>query len=125
MLYLWIFISVLLGTLGQVFMKERMKAMGPFPAAPALDQVVVYFWNTAWSWQMFGAAASYGVSFLIWLGVLSRADLTLARPLMSISYLLVLFYGYWVGERVSLERVFGVALITLGVFFVARSAASG
>lgn len=125
MLYFWILISVLLGTLGQVFMKERMKTMGPFPGTAGLEQTVLYFWNTVWSWQMFAAAASYGVSFLIWLGVLSRADLTLARPLMSISYLLVLAYGYWVGERVTFERVLGVALITLGVFFVARSAASG
>lgn len=53
---------------------------------------------------------------------LSRVDLSFAYPFLSISYVLVLFAGYfWFGETVNASRIVGVALICCGTFFVARS----
>jgi multidrug transporter EmrE-like cation transporter len=56
------------------------------------------------------------------LAALSRVDLSFAYPFLSISYILVLIASYfWLGEAVNATRVFGVALICCGTFFVARS----
>jgi multidrug transporter EmrE-like cation transporter len=56
------------------------------------------------------------------LAALSRVDLSFAYPFLSISYILVLIASYfWLGEAANATRVFGVALICCGTFFVARS----
>lgn len=53
---------------------------------------------------------------------LSRVDLSFAYPFLSVSYILVLFAGYfWFGEDINISRITGVAFVCLGTFFVARS----
>lgn len=114
-------ISILLGALGQIFMKEGMKAAGPIALDQGLPHLFYYYLNVFLSPYILGAVASYGVSILLWLGVLSRADLTLIRPLMSIGYILTMVYGYYAGEHLTPGRVFGTLLIIVGLYFVARS----
>lgn len=122
MIYLWIVISVLLGSVGQILMKVAMNRVGPFPGLRVgLLEAADYFLRAMLSLPMVGAVASYGLSFLLWLAALSRTDLSLARPFVSISYLIVALYGYYAGERLTWERSLGIALIAIGVFFVARS----
>jgi multidrug transporter EmrE-like cation transporter len=53
---------------------------------------------------------------------LSRVELSFAYPFLSVSYILVLFAGYFLfGEMVNASRIIGVALICGGTFFIARS----
>ena len=53
---------------------------------------------------------------------LSRVELSFAYPFLSVSYILVLFAGYFLfGETVNTSRVVGVVLICGGTFFIARS----
>jgi drug/metabolite transporter (DMT)-like permease len=60
---------------------------------------------------------------LFWLAVLSRWPLTLAYPLLSISYIIGIIASVVIlKERVSLIQVVGVFVIILGVFLVSRSA---
>jgi multidrug transporter EmrE-like cation transporter len=48
--------------------------------------------------------------------------LSFAYPFLSVSYVLVLFAGYfWFGEAVNVSRMMGVALICGGTYFIARS----
>lgn len=65
--------------------------------------------------------ALYGLGAAVWLGVLSKWDVSKAYPLVGLGFVLTLAVGVAAGEHVSLSRVFGVALICAGVFFVARS----
>ena len=68
-----------------------------------------------------------GLSVLVFsmglhLMALSRVELSFAYPFLSVSYILVLFAGYyWFGETINASRMIGVALICLGTFFIARS----
>jgi drug/metabolite transporter (DMT)-like permease len=122
MVYAGVFCSVILGALGQVLMKEAMKIVGPFGAYTGFSDLIAYFLRAALSVQMVGAVFCYGLSFGIWLLVLSRADLSFARPMVSFGYVIIIIYGYMSGENMSAERVLGVSLIMVGLFFVARSA---
>ncbi|MBX7058085.1 MAG: EamA family transporter [Leptospirales bacterium] len=122
MIYLWLIVSALLGSLGQILMKIAMNRAGPSPEfSSGVSVAALYFARALFSSPMIGAVAAYALSFLLWLAALSRTDLSLARPFVSISYLVVAVYGYFAGERLSWERVLGIALITVGLFFVARS----
>ncbi|MBE7438772.1 MAG: transporter [Spirochaetales bacterium] len=113
--------SIILGAFGQIFMKEAMKAAGPVPFELSFAVLWRYFWNALLSWRMFAAAGSYGISFLLWLAVLSRSDLSLARPLMSLGYLITLLYGVYAAESITAMRIWGTLLIVAGLVLVARS----
>lgn len=56
------------------------------------------------------------VEFGVWLAVLTLAPLSLAFPLMALSYCgVVAASHFWLNERVGKRTVFAMFLITLGV----------
>ena len=64
----------------------------------------------------------YGLSSLLWLDVLSKLDISLAFPLVSLTYVITLFVGgFFFGEVITLTRVLGVLVIVGGVALVAQS----
>lgn len=64
----------------------------------------------------------YGVSAILWLEVLSKLDISVAFPMVSLTYIGTLFVGRFLfSEPVSLCRVLGVLLICSGVFLVIQS----
>jgi uncharacterized membrane protein len=59
--------------------------------------------------------------FASYLTALSWADLTFVLPATALGNVLVaLLSRFWLGESISVERWMGIALITLGVGFVAQ-----
>ena len=58
---------------------------------------------------------------VVWLGVLSKWDVSKAYPLVGLGFVLTVAIGFLVGEDVTLTRAMGVALICAGVFVVGRS----
>lgn len=63
----------------------------------------------------------YGIGAIVWLGVLSKWDVSKAYPLVGLGFVFTLVVGYLVGERITLPRVIGVFLICSGVFLVGNS----
>lgn len=64
----------------------------------------------------------YGISAICWLWVLSRVQLSLAYPVLALSFPLVVGGSYLLfGEGVSLIRWGGVGVIMLGVSLLART----
>jgi uncharacterized membrane protein len=71
-------------------------------------------------WIAFGIALLIGF-FASYLTALSWADLTFVLPATAFGNVIVaLLSHYWLHETISLERWAGIALITLGVGFVAQ-----
>ena len=63
----------------------------------------------------------YGLGAIVWLGVLSKWDVSKAYPLVGLGFIFTVAIGFMVGEHVTLPRAIGVALICAGVFFVGSS----
>ena len=64
----------------------------------------------------------YVVSVAVWLVALSRVDVSIAYPMLSLGYVVNAFAAWWLfGEALGPARFAGIALILLGVFIVARS----
>ena len=66
----------------------------------------------------------YGASLVSWLIALSRYPLSLAYPLLSLSYVVVYLAAAaspLLAEPLSESRTVGIALIVVGVVLVARS----
>ena len=68
-----------------------------------------------------GGFLLYGLGAIVWLGVLSKWDVSKAYPLVGLGFVFTMLVGLMLGEQVSAPRAAGVALICTGVFLVARS----
>jgi drug/metabolite transporter (DMT)-like permease len=65
---------------------------------------------------------SYVISVGAWLVVLSRVDVSVAYPMVSLGYIITVILGKFLfNEAVTLQRLLGVLIICAGVVIVARS----
>lgn len=111
-------IGVLLGIVGQLSLKAGMKAV----TATAAKGVVGLLMGAAFNLNVLIGVACYGLSMIFWLLVISKLDLSLAYPMLGISYIGVVFASWWfLGEAISPMRWAGTMIICLGVYLVARS----
>jgi len=116
--YIIMVISVLLAVAGQLLMKRGMIAFGTFPVSQLLFKIIPIFMNP---WVFLGLAC-FGLSSIFWLVVLSRLELSLVYPMVSVGYVLVALVSWLVfKENVSLIRWAGIIVIMLGVFLISRS----
>lgn len=59
------------------------------------------------------------LTFIIWSGILSKIDLSVAVPLASFSYVLVPIVSIiFLHEKINALRWIGIAFILIGVYFV-------
>ncbi len=123
----WVGASVVLSACAQLLMKAGMLELhglgGGFArfADPGPELLPVVGW-------VLGGLACYAFSMLSWLAALTRFELSMAYPLLSLSYVLVYLGAVWwprLGETVSLAKTAGIVLIVLGVVLVTRTADSG
>ena len=63
----------------------------------------------------------YGLGAVVWLAVLSQWDVSKAYPLVGIGFVLTALFGWFLGEDVTILRLFGVALICAGIACVGWS----
>jgi multidrug transporter EmrE-like cation transporter len=120
MVWMWLALSIILGAVGQICMKLAMNRVGPVVLDKGIPGFLSYFLDAVLSIPLLSAVALYGTSFLLWLMVLSRMDLSVARPFTALGYFMVLIWGAMAGEAVTASRTIGVVLITAGVFFLLR-----
>lgn len=110
-----------IGTVGQLLLKHVMKSIGPVgigQIASPLKIVLALCLNPLFLL----ATALYFFGFLIWLVVLSRLDLSLAYPILALSYFLVPLLS-WIlfGEQIPAMRWCGIGIICFGVCIVGLS----
>lgn len=68
------------------------------------------------------AMCLYGVISFAWVWVLQKVELGRIYPLMALAFVLVPLGSYHVfGERFSSQYWYGVALIVLGIFIIAKA----
>lgn len=69
-----------------------------------------------------GGLACYGISLVVWIIGLSRTDVTIAYPMLSLGYVVSAF-GAWMflGEAVSPQRLAAIGVIVVGVVLLART----
>lgn len=112
------FISISLAIVGQLMMKHGMMMFGQFPVTHLLSNLLPMVFQP----YVFIGIMCFGISSIFWLVVLSRIDLSMAYPLVSIAYIVTAIFSYYVfKENISIIRWIGIITICLGVFLVSRS----
>ena len=115
-----IFISVFLGAVGQVSMKQGMSRLGGISLKfPTLFATLISMFTEPF--VLLGIFL-YVISTIFWLTALSRVDLSYAYPMISAGYVFVLVFSlFFLNERLNFIRIVGVLLICGGVFLISRS----
>ncbi|MGH8231948.1 MAG: SMR family transporter [Steroidobacteraceae bacterium] len=69
-----------------------------------------------------GGLLCYVISVLVWILALSRVDVSVAYPMLSIGYVVSALAGWLLfSEQLSAARIGGIGIIIVGVWLVARS----
>ena len=107
---------VLLSSAAQIAMKRGM-------GAPTSADVGSTYMQALGSPMVWLGLMLYGASAVLWLWVLSRLDVSVAYPLVSLGFVVTLALGVlWLGEPFSWLRVAGCTLIVVGVSLLALDA---
>jgi multidrug transporter EmrE-like cation transporter len=117
---LLILFTVTTNAAAQIMLKKGMLALGPLSGV-GTGPVSTVFGIVFQPW-VFAGLALFVVSMASHLVVLSRVQLSFAYPFLSLAYVLVAAYAFFVfGEDVGALRVAGIAFIILGTVLIAMS----
>lgn len=120
MVYVLLFIGIILNALASLFIKAGMNKIGEFSFS--LGSLSHIAFKVAISPFFLLGLACYVVSLLIWVLVLSRLEVSMAYPMVSIGYVINAVLAYvWLGEDLSLVRVLGIVVICFGVVLITRN----
>ena len=113
-------LGVLLNAVAQLLLKAGTNAIGVFEFSR--DNIIPIGLRVAMEPHIVAGLACYVVSVVVWIMALSRVEVSIAYPLLSVGYVVnALAAWYLFGEAVTLTRMVGIGVIIIGVFIVARS----
>ncbi|WP_210253180.1 SMR family transporter [Beijerinckia sp. L45] len=110
-----ILLSVGLNAAAQLFLRVAMRGglpTGLSPLAMVLD--------VGTRPGVIGGLGCYGLSLLLWIYVLSKADASFAYPFLGLGFAVVTVAGCTLlGEPVSMPKILGILIIAAGVVVLA------
>ena len=112
--------GVALNAAAHLLLKAGTNAVGPFQFA--MDSLVPVGLKFAFEPHIAAGLACHVVSLAVWVLALSRVEVSIAYPMLSIGYgLNAIAAWYLFGEAVGMMRLAGIGVIIIGVYVVARS----
>ena len=112
--------AIITSTTGELLLKHGMNQVGRFEFSrrgllAALPRIVT---NPSIVFGFIG----FGSGAVFWLAVLSRVPLSIAYPTLALSYFIVVVEAWLLlKERVTWQRLLGVAIIFAGVVIIGLS----
>ena len=111
--------GVLLNAGAQLLLKAGTNAVGHFEFTAA--NIVPVGTRLALEPHILGGLACYVVSVVVWILGLSRVEVSVAYPMLSIGYIVnALAAWYLFGESLTAQKLVGIGFIIVGVFLVSR-----
>ena len=112
--------SVSLNAFAQLFIRQGMLKLGKISMnINELYHMIIQAIGNIYIWA---GMMSYAVSILLWMVVLSKVNVSLAYPFLSIGYIVTAVIAYFAfGEPITLQKVAGIAIICLGVVVLTYS----
>ena len=118
--FLFILSGVLLNAVAQLLMKAGVNPLGAITVEIAT--LLPMAARVLWQWQIVAGLACYVLSVGVWIVGLSRVDVSLAYPMLSLGYVVNAGAAWWLlDEALSPMRCVGLLLILVGVFVISRT----
>jgi multidrug transporter EmrE-like cation transporter len=112
--------GIFLNALAQLLLKAGTKAVG------AIHLTADNWFSTgialATQWPIIGGLSCYVLSVVVWIIALSRVDVSMAYPMLSLGYIVnAIGAWYFLGEAISIQRMVAMGVILVGVALMART----
>lgn len=118
--FLLILTGVMLNAGAQLLLKAGVAPLGVL--SPGLSELPAVFLRVISQWPILAGLACYVVSVGVWIIGLSRVDVSVAYPLLSLGYVVNAVLAWWLfGEVLNATRWGGIVLILAGVWLISRS----
>lgn len=115
-----IFAGVLLNAGAQLLLKAGVTPLGAISVE--LSTLLPTAFRVLTQWPILAGLACYVVSVGVWIVGLSRVDVSLAYPMLSLGYVVNAVAAWWLfGEALGPMRWAGMLLILAGVLVMSRS----
>jgi multidrug transporter EmrE-like cation transporter len=109
--------GILCASLGQVFWKLGMNAVGAIDNF-SISGIVSMFLNPL----VFLGLLMYGLSTIFWLIALSQKDLSYVYPFIALTFIIVLLLSkFLLHENVGIYRIVGTLIIIAGLIIVVNT----
>ncbi len=112
--------GVMLNAAAQLLIKAGADTAGHFTfTAGHILRAGLHF---ALQWQILAGLACYAVSVAVWILALTRVQVSIAYPMLSLGYVVTAFAAWGLfGESLSAHKLLGIAIIIAGVVVLART----
>lgn len=115
-----IVISVLLNAFAQLFIRKGMLLIGSLTLN--IQNIVSLCFKVLTNIFLLSGMTCYAISILLWMVVLSRVNVSVAYPLLSIGYIVTAIMAYFLfGETLTLQKVAGIIVICIGVWLLTQT----
>ena len=115
--------GVLLNAIAQLALKAGVRDLGPIGLS--MDQVVPTSLRLMGEPYLWTGLTLYAISVVVWILALSRVDVSIAYPMLSLGYVVNAFAAYYLfGESLSAQKLLGIGFILIGIYLVARSSSA-
>jgi len=112
--------GVLLNACAQLLLKAGTNSVGAFSFST--NNLLPVGIKLATEPHILGGLTCYVISVVVWIMALSRVEVSLAYPMLSIGYVVNALAAWWLfGEALTVERLVGIGVIIFGVFLLART----
>ena len=112
--------GVMLNAAAQLLIKAGADTAGHFTfTAGHILRAGMHF---ALQWQILAGLACYAVSVAVWILALTRVQVSIAYPMLSLGYVVTAFAAWGLfGESLSAHKLLGIGIIIAGVVLLART----
>lgn len=112
--------GVLLNAVAQLLLKAGARAIADVPLEFGNSWMLVE--RIAINPPILAGLVCYAVSVVVWILALSRVEVSVAYPMLSIGYVVNAVAAWMLfGEDLNTARLAGIGVIIVGVWLVARS----
>jgi multidrug transporter EmrE-like cation transporter len=118
--FAFLFTGICLNATAQLLLKAGTNAVGAIHLTSG--NVISTGIKLATQLPILGGMTCYVLSLAVWIVGLSRVDVSLAYPLLSLGYVMgTIGAWYFLGEAVSGQRILAICVIIIGVALLTRS----
>ena len=112
--------GVLLNAIAQLALKASVSDTGIIDLdMQSLLSSAASLATNLWLWL---GLICYAISVVVWILALSRVDVSIAYPMLSVGYIVnAIAASHLFNEPMGLAKVIGIGVIILGVYILARS----
>lgn len=116
----FVLVAVVLTAAAQLLLKAGADRLAPLP--PSLSDAATFAIRIASEPHLIAGVGCYFVSMLFWIMALTRMEVSVAYPMLSLGYVLNAVAAHFLfGEAVGIQRLLGIGIIIVGVVVTARS----